>query len=333
MREFRLVHLGVAAAIAVASLTGAKLVQATDPPGASAPSMFVSITPCRLFDTRSDSGLGPRTTPIGPAGTGTFPVRGTNGNCAIPDTATAISTNTTIVNPSAASYITVFPSDAVRPLASNINFTAASAPVANQVTVGLGASGAISVYNNAGSVDVIVDIAGYFTPAAGGSSGTTTHDVSVPGESLNISGGITRNSGAVFQYNVVQGAELAVHAPADYVPGTAVTLKVLFSPTTLPDAGTAVQFFGRSRNYNSGDPFLDIPETLGTIVTLSNLAGTNFYDQGFYESTLTFPATAFTKDWWDVIVQRNTTNGKDYQGPVRVVSVELSYTAYVGAHS
>ena len=69
----------------------------------------------------------------------------------------------------------------------------------------------------------------------------------------------------------------------------------------------------------SGDPFLDIPATIGTSATLSNLGGTNFYDQGFYESTLTFPATAFTKEWWDVIVQRNTTNGKDYQSAVRVV--------------
>ncbi len=40
--------------------------------------------------------------------------------------------------------------------------------MANQVTVGLSASGAINVFNNAGTVDVIVDIFGYYEPNDGG---------------------------------------------------------------------------------------------------------------------------------------------------------------------
>ncbi|MCU1367679.1 MAG: hypothetical protein JWN39_3318, partial [Ilumatobacteraceae bacterium] len=222
----------------------------------------------------------------------------------------------------------------VRPLASNLNFPAASAPVSNQVTVGLGASGAIKVFNNTGSVDVIVDIAGYFTPATGGSSGTTTHDISVPGESLNfIASTLSRDDGVWFPYQGPTQGDFLIHAPADYVPNTAVTLKILYSPTTVPDAGTAVQFYGRPRNYNSGDPFSDVIGIDGTVATLSNLGGTSAYNQGFYESSLTFPSNAFTKDWWNVVIQRRATNGKDYQSAVRVVSIDVSYTAYVGAHS
>jgi hypothetical protein len=34
--------------------------------GASSPSSFVAITPCRLFDTRAGAGIGPRSTALNP---------------------------------------------------------------------------------------------------------------------------------------------------------------------------------------------------------------------------------------------------------------------------
>jgi hypothetical protein len=178
MRQFRLVHVGVAAVLAAATVTAVGLVQSAMAAGSGTPSVFVPITPCRLVDTRGGSdNVGTRATPIGSGEAATFAVRGANGNCTIPTTATGIATNTTAVNPTAGSFLTVYPADASpRPTASNLNFTASSPPTPNQVTVGLSATGAIGVFNLSGTVDIIVDIVGYYQPAAtgGGSGGSKT---------------------------------------------------------------------------------------------------------------------------------------------------------------
>ena len=91
-------------------------------------------------------------------------MRGTNGNCTIPAGAVGVVMNVTIDNPTADSFLTVYPGDAAsRPLASNLNWTAVSSPTPNQVTVLLGATlGNIKFYNNAGSVNVLADIVGYY---------------------------------------------------------------------------------------------------------------------------------------------------------------------------
>ena len=159
------------ASIAAALLAGTLTIVAVNVGDAAsnAPSSLSPIVPCRLVDTRADQQVGTRGQPI-PANTSlTFAVWGTNGECNIPNTATGIATNVTIVNATADSFLTVYPADAVqRPKASNLNWVAGANPTPNQVTVGLSAAGAINVYNLAGSVDVIVDIVGYYSalPAA-----------------------------------------------------------------------------------------------------------------------------------------------------------------------
>jgi hypothetical protein len=174
MGQFRLVHVGVAAVLAAATVAAVGLVQSVTAATGSA-SSFVPITPCRLVDTRPGSDhVGTRATPIGANEAVTLAVWGTNGNCTIPNTATGIATNTTAVNPTAGSFLTVYPADAnPRPTASNLNFVAGSPPTPNQVTVGLSAAGAIGVYNLTGTVDVIVDIVGYYQreSSSGGASG------------------------------------------------------------------------------------------------------------------------------------------------------------------
>jgi hypothetical protein len=100
----------------------------------------------------------------------TFSVYETNGNCTIPTTATGISTNVTIVSPSRGGFLTLFPGGSTRPKASNLNWVAGQAPTPNAVTVGLGRGGKVSVYTS-GTVNVIIDIVGYYT-AAGASGGS-----------------------------------------------------------------------------------------------------------------------------------------------------------------
>lgn len=135
----------------------------------NAPSSLTPIVPCRLVDTRASDQVGPRGTPLSADTPVIFAVWGTNGECVIPTSATGIAANVTAVGPTAASFLTLYPSDAAeRPKASNLNFFPGTPPTPNQVTVGLSATGEVSVYNLAGSVDVIIDVVGYYSalPAA-----------------------------------------------------------------------------------------------------------------------------------------------------------------------
>jgi hypothetical protein len=81
----------------------------------------------------------------------------------------AVVVNATVTAPTSSSYLTVFPSDSPRPLASNLNFVSGQT-VPNLVTVKVGGDGNISVYNNSGWADVILDVVGWY-----GASGYQFH--------------------------------------------------------------------------------------------------------------------------------------------------------------
>ena len=128
---------------------------------------FVAITPCRLLATRpAPSTVGARSAPLGAAEAWATAVWGTNGNCTVPATATAVSLNVTVLAGTATSNLTVYPADAGRPNTSNLNWRAGDGATPNAVTVGLSATGSIALYNAAGTVQVIVDIVGYYKTEA-----------------------------------------------------------------------------------------------------------------------------------------------------------------------
>jgi hypothetical protein len=120
---------------------------------------FVATNPQRLADTRADpayhvgaqSRFGDRTD------TRTFVVTGG----AVPADARAIVANVTVVGPSAASHLDVWPAGAPKPTGSNINYLAGQT-VPNLVTVKIGPGGAIALQNQNGATDVIIDIVGYY---------------------------------------------------------------------------------------------------------------------------------------------------------------------------
>ena len=125
--------------------------------------VFISITPCRLVDTRpAPTTVGTRATPLQPAETATFTVHGTNGNCTIPAGALAIDANVTITAPTSDGFLSVFPADAALPNASSLNWSAGQAPTPNAVTVDLSTDGKVNVFNERGTVNVIIDIVGYY---------------------------------------------------------------------------------------------------------------------------------------------------------------------------
>ena len=125
--------------------------------------VYVPITPCRLFDTRpAGDNVGLRATPLSSNETFVATVQGTNGKCTIPTGAISAALNVTVTNPTAASYLTVFPSDKPLPLASSLNWVSGQPPTPNAVTTDLSPDGKASFYNHSGTVDVIVDIVGYY---------------------------------------------------------------------------------------------------------------------------------------------------------------------------
>ncbi len=128
--------------------------------GPSVAGGFVSLTPLRLFDTRD--GNGGRLGPLGQGETWTF---GQAGQFGIPADATAVAWNLTAVEATVPTFITVWPGGTTRPAASNLN-PVPGVTVPNLVISQLGPGGALSMYNNGGSVHLLADLVGYFTASS-----------------------------------------------------------------------------------------------------------------------------------------------------------------------
>jgi hypothetical protein len=115
------------------------------------------LAPVRVLDTRT--GLGGRSTPVGPGGSFDVTVLGVGG---VPAAAVdAVVLNVTVADATAPSYLTVWPTGISRPDASNLNFVAGQV-VPNLVKAKVGTGGKVSVFNNAGSTNVIFDVAGWY---------------------------------------------------------------------------------------------------------------------------------------------------------------------------
>jgi hypothetical protein len=127
---------------------------------------FIPLVPSRTLDTRESN------EPLGADDWFWLDMAGWNG--VPPSGAGSVVINTTITEPTAPSYLTVFPDDLCEfPLASNLNYVARQT-VANLVIVRLSDTtgcanldGAIDFYNRAGTVHVIADVFGYFTDGSG----------------------------------------------------------------------------------------------------------------------------------------------------------------------
>ncbi len=74
--------------------------------------------------------------------------------------------NVTVTQPTAASFLTVWPSGLKRPVISNLNYVPGQT-VPNLVTVAIGDAGRVSVYNRFGSAHVIFDVVGFYTSDSG----------------------------------------------------------------------------------------------------------------------------------------------------------------------
>lgn len=123
---------------------------------------FHPLTPSRILDTRD--GTGSFAAPFGPGESRILPVAGHGG---VPGAgATAAVLNVTVTDPTDSSFLTIWPSDVARPLASSLNWPA-GATRPNLVVAPLAADGSLAVYNLTGSVQVIADVVGWYGGADG----------------------------------------------------------------------------------------------------------------------------------------------------------------------
>jgi hypothetical protein len=134
------------------------------PPAPTAPtaSVLVPITPVRVLDTRGAAGgpIGvPAAAKIGADSTIDVAVAGVG---AIPENATGVAVNITIdEDATLKSFLTVWPAGLTRPNTS-ANNAEPGLVMSNSAIFQLGAGGKLSVYNQLGSVNVIMDVTGYF---------------------------------------------------------------------------------------------------------------------------------------------------------------------------
>ncbi len=125
-------------------------------------------TPFRILDTRSTSCIQCSGGALVAGATRTVPITtytDPKTHESVPGDATAVVINVTAVAGTATSLLAVYPAGTGQPTASNLNF-AAGKVIPNLVTVTLGQSGSITIYNADGTVNVLADVEGYFEPDA-----------------------------------------------------------------------------------------------------------------------------------------------------------------------
>ncbi len=146
---------------------------------------YTALAPYRILDTRQSSALPP-------GGSVTLQVTGTGtGSDAVPAGAVVAVLNVTVTQGSQAGVLTVYPGGSASPPTSNLNW-AKGQTVPNLVTVPLSPGGTVGITDHsAGSVDVVVDVEGYY---AAPTSGAGQYAGLVPARILdtrNGTGGIT----------------------------------------------------------------------------------------------------------------------------------------------
>lgn len=244
---------------------------------------FVGITPTRILDSRP-GGTGGWPGSLGAGATRDFTVLGSGGG-AIPGTATSVVMNVTVTGGTAASYLQVYPKGSGAGTSANLVF-AAGQTVPNLVTVGVGAGGAVTFFNQLGNVHVIADAVGYYD-----NTGNRFHPIS-PTRKLDsrtaVGGWSSTPLGPNTSRTLTLGTPFGFNASA-WVMNTTVTaptaasyLSVSPRPGTVP-ASTANLLFGVGQTVPNlvivkdgtglNDGQVDIYNQLGSVHVIGDVAG------------------------------------------------------------
>lgn len=132
------------------------------------PTAYVPLNPVRILDTRTvqygGSTIDGNDVGCGAVGQGLSNVRTLEvlGRGGVPSSGVdAVALNVTVVSPTSANYLKVYPNGSSPPNAANINFVAGQT-IPNMAIVKVGTNGKISIFNNSLSTQVVVDIVGWF---------------------------------------------------------------------------------------------------------------------------------------------------------------------------
>ena len=132
--------------------------------------LYQPLTPARIADTRTGSGKPYAGQSLAPGGTLNVQTTGMGG---VPSTGVAaVVLNVTEATDTVATNLTVFPTGVTRPGTSNVNAVAGGV-ANNEVTVPVGTGGQVSIYNQSGTTNVVVDVLGYYASGGAGMNAIT----------------------------------------------------------------------------------------------------------------------------------------------------------------
>jgi len=121
----------------------------------TAPGRHYVVTPHRLLDTRPDD-----VDPLGPAAAVSLQVLGVGG---VPATGvSAVALTIAARSPTANTFVTAWPGGVARPTTASLN-PRMGVDVSNLAIVRVGADGTVNLYNQNGTLDLVVDVVGWFS--------------------------------------------------------------------------------------------------------------------------------------------------------------------------
>jgi hypothetical protein len=271
---------------------------------------YYGLAPARVADTRcGDIPPAPFCSPNVPA-VNSHPALGSNqsfnvtvaGQGGVPATgAAAAVVQLTATNPTTIGYLTAYPAGSARPTASNVNFVAGQT-TSTRAIVPLGTNGAISVYNNNGRTDVVVDVVGYLSDGTGSLTGGSLFNPVNPSRladtrpgSNNAYAGTTLGAHAAETVRVagvggipasVNGSPTAAALNVTEATATAVSFLTVTPTPLVPPATTSdVNFAAGETRANADLAALSAP---GSLSVYNDVGRTDFIVDAFgYFATAT----------------------------------------------
>ncbi|MGH7640285.1 MAG: C39 family peptidase [Candidatus Dormibacteria bacterium] len=199
---------------------------------------YTPLPPSRIVDTRPGSGEpyanstlgGGQSLNVQVTGEGGIPTSGVEG----------VVVNVTVTNTTQGGYLQAYPEGTEQPLTSNVNWGAGET-VANRVIVPVGASGQLTLYNDVGSADVVVDVDGYFDSASATPTNPSFFYPVSPTRILD-----TRLTGARLGYGVTMTEPMT----GGQVPDTADAVVTNLTVTNTT-AGSYLEMYPESKTLDS----------------------------------------------------------------------------------
>ncbi|MGC9499122.1 hypothetical protein [Streptomyces sp. WG7] len=194
-------------------------------------SLYEPLRPTRLLDTRS--GLGARKAKVQAHHTVPLTVTGRGG---VPtEDVTAVVLNVTATNATTSTVVSVVPSEGVVDWQGPSNLNMTPGQTVSNLVVAPVRDGEIHLYNHSGSVDLIADVAGYYTSSNLGS----LYEPLAPARAMD-----TRYGTGVTKGKVGSGDTVTLQvAGRDGVPATGVTAVVLNVTATNATSSTFISVY------------------------------------------------------------------------------------------